>query len=307
MQDYVPGKLEWSLPLWDVGLRNKRRKGEFCPVVMRPLTEAELEQGERGKIRFYKQLPNDLANAALKYGRDDNNCLLPPKRFMFVGGFDPTNYAAGSEVIEGSKNGGYIMNIPDERTDAFARKIVTNVIVAEYYDRPELPDESFEDFLKMIIYYGAAVVIEGNTPYVATRMMEEGLGHYLFVRDENGILRRWERYMGLATEPDKCYKLIRTTSNSADSREMLETLVRLIKNYIEQPEEGAKDYGKTIRSERLLNQFLNFDPEDTKKYDLVMSFGYCLLARELYLDSLMNPNDGMTGDTVREVLMALAR
>ncbi len=307
LQDYVPGKLEWSLPLWDVGLRNKRRKGEFCPVVMRPLTEAELEQGERGKIRFYKQLPNDLANAALKYGRDDNNCLLPPKRFMFVGGFDPTNYAAGSEVIEGSKNGGYIMNIPDERTDAFARKIVTNVIVAEYYDRPELPDESFEDFLKMIIYYGAAVVIEGNTPYVATRMMEEGLGHYLFVRDENGILRRWERYMGLATEPDKCYKLIRTTSNSADSREMLETLVRLIKNYIEQPEEGAKDYGKTIRSERLLNQFLNFDPEDTKKYDLVMSFGYCLLARELYLDSLMNPNDGMTGDTVREVLMALAR
>lgn len=304
--DYRPGKLEWNNALWEVGLRNKRKKGEFCPVKFVPLTDKELEEGAQAKMRFYRQISPNMMNYALKWGRDENNCLIAPPRFLFVAGADPANYAAGSEVIEGSKNGGYVMSLPDELADAQARQIVTNVIVCEYYDRPELPDEAFEDFLKMVIYYGAAVIVEGNAPYVATRMLEEGLGRYCFVRDENGILRRWERYMGLATEPDKVYQLVRTTANSAVSREMLETLVRLIKNYIEEPEEGAKDYGKTIKSERLLGQLMNFTPDDTKKYDLVMSFGYCLLARELYLDSLLNNNDYMNENNIRAVLSALA-
>ncbi len=305
--DYKPGKLEWENPMWEIGLRNKRQKGQFCPVKYIPLSERDLEEGKSGKCRFYKMLSANQANYALKWGRDENNCLLPPPRFYFVGGFDPTSYAAGSEVIEGSKNGGYVMNLPDEKEDSFYKKVVTNIIVCEYYDRAELPDEAFEDFLKMIIYYGSAVIIEGNASYVATRMLEEGLGHYCFVRDENGIIRRWQRYMGLATEPDKLYQLVRTTANSAASRDMLETLIRLIKNYIEQPEAGVKDYGATIKSEKLLKQLMDFNPEDTKKYDLVMSFGYCLLARELYLDSLMSSDNNMMNDAnIATVLRALA-
>ncbi len=113
--------------------------------------------------------------------------------------------------------------------------------------------------------------------------------------------------MGLATETDKLYQLVRTTSNSAVSKEMLETLVRLIKNYIEKPEENEKDYGKTIRSEKLLRQLMEFTPEDTKKYDLVMAFGYCLLAKELYVDSLFNTEDNIYNDTnIASVLRALA-
>lgn len=307
IQDYRPGKLEWTNSLWEVGLRNKRRKGQFCPIKFVPLSERELEEGLTGKMRFYKMLSPDQANAALKYGRDENNCLLPPPRFEFVGGFDPTNYAAGSEVVEGSKNGGYIMNMPDERQDAISRKIVSNIIVCELFDRPELPDEAFEDFLKMIIYYGALVIVEGNAPYVATRLMEEGLGHYLFVKDENGILTQWQRYMGLAHEPEKSYQLVRTTANSAQSREMLETLVRLIKNFIQKPEEGEKDHGATIKSERLLRQLMEFDPTDTKKSDLPMAWGYCLLAKELYLDSLLNNEGDLYNDlNISSVLRALA-
>lgn len=305
--DYRPGKLEWTTPLWEIGLFNKRKKGQFCTVKFVPLTDTELEAGSQGKMRFYKMLSPDMTNAALKYGRDENNCLLAPPRFSFVGGFDPTNFAAGSEVIEGSKNGGYIMNLPDERLDSFYRKIVSNVIVCEYYDRPELPDESFEDFLKMIIYYGACVLVEGNAPYVATRLLEEGLGHYLFVRDENGIIRRWERYMGLAAEPDKLYQLVRITSNSANTKEILQTMQRLISTYIAKPEEGAKDYGECIKSERLLNDLKDFDPTDTTKSDLHMAFGYCLMARDFYLDSLYNETDNFYNDSnIASVLRALA-
>lgn len=302
---YISGKLEWVNPLYELGLKNKRRKGEFCKVKLIPLTGDERSRGKEGRMRFFKQINIGQQNISLSQGRDENGCLNPPKRFTHIGGFDPTNYAAGSEVIEGSKNGGYILSVPDEVVDARFGSVETGVIVCEYFDRSELPEESFEDFLKMIIYYGALVIIEGNASYVATRMLEEGLGNYMFVRDENGNITPWKRWMGLPQEPEKKYSLIRITSNSALSKDMLEALVRVIKNYIEKPEDGAKDYGKTIQSERLLRQLMDFEPENTRLYDLVMAFGWMLLAKEFYTDYLLNPPQAYSEEEIGSILRVL--
>ncbi len=181
----------------------------------------------------------------------------------------------------------------------------SKILISEYYDRPELPDEAYEDLVKEIIFLGKLNIVEANAPYVATRLLEEGLGYYMIVKDENGILTTWKRHMGLPHESEKSYQLIRTTANS-NNKEMLETIVRLIKNYIERARAGEKDYGATIKAERLLEQLMNFDPEDTKLFDLVMAFGYCLLCYEIYVSLRYNPdNDYSDPKAIAAVLGAL--
>ena len=288
--NYVDGNLEWERPLWNIGLKSKRRKGEFCNVKFVPLTPRQMESGVVGKIRMYNQIHPAYQNMALKQGRDEWGCLLPPERFFFGLGGDPANYAAGSEVIQGSKNGCYVASMPDERLDSFARNVASKLIILEYFARPELPDEAFEDYLKLIIYTGSLSLVEANAPYVATRLMEEGLGYYMLVKDKNMIITPWKRHMGLSNEPDKEYQLIRMTANSSQ-RDLLEAIVRVIKNYIDRPREGEKDYGRTIKTERLLRQLIDFDAENTKLFDLVMSFGYCLFVLELYIDMLLTTTD----------------
>lgn len=303
---YQEGRLEWTNPLWESGFRNRRRKGEFCKVKFVPLTEEELMRGEVGRFRLYRNIPVLHQNACLSNGRDEWNNLLPPQRFIYFGGADPTNYAAASEVIEGSKNAHYTMNMQDERLDSLLRQVSTKIILSEYYHRPELPDEAYEDLVKEIIFFGKLNIVEANAPYVATRLLEEGLGYYMIVKDENGVMTTWKRHMGLPHEPDKNYQLIRNTSNSS-MKELLETLVRLVKNYIERVKPGEKDYGKTILSDRLLTQLMNFNPEDTKLFDLHMAWAYCLLCYELYVSLMFaSEEDYYNPKTIAAVLGALS-
>lgn len=303
---YQEGRLEWTKSLWEVGLRNKRKIGEFCPVKFIPLTDYEKESGETGRYRQYYDMPEAHKNTALMQGRDEYNFLLPPERFNYVGGVDPTGFAAGSEVVQGSKNGSYTLSMPDENLDRRMGRVYSKVLVSELYHRAELPQETYEDVLKEIIYFGKLVIVEANASYVATRLMQEGLGHYMLIKDENGIITRWKPWMGLPADPEKRYQLIKITANSASTKEMLETIVRVIKTYINEPKEGEKDFGKTILSDRLLKQLMDFDPLDTRVYDLVMALGYTLFCYETYMDMLLNPVDEFPADSYGSALLALS-
>lgn len=283
---YVEGDLEWENNIWNIQ-PSRRRKGEFTKLKFVPLSQDERERGIEGKFRFYYEIPRDQQNLGLKFGKDEFGCLIPPAKFPSVLGGDPTSYAAASEVIEGSKNAAFVMSMPDELLDARMRKVFSKMFMIEYYNRSESPDEAFNDYLKLILYTGSLACIEANQSYVSTRLMEEGLGRFMLVRDENGIICIWKRYMGLPGEPDKTYKFIRTTAN-ADSKDMMETIVRLLKAYFERPPEGGKNFGGTCKSGRLIDQLMNVDITNTKIYDLFMASGYTVFGVEYYLDILLN-------------------
>lgn len=303
---YKEGRLEWEKPLWEVGLRNKRKMGEFCKVKFVELTDAEKEAGEEGRYRMYYDIPEADQNAALKNGRDEYEFLLPPARFKYFGGADPTGFAAASAIIQGSKNASFTINMSNEKLDTVSHGVVSKVAVSEFYHRDELPQVSYEDFLKEIIYFGKLVLVEGNAEYVCTRLMQEGLGHYMLVKDENGIITTWKPYMGLPQDTEKTYKFIKMTSNSAVNKELLETIIRLVKTYIHKPPKGEKDYGKTFKSRRTLEQLGDFDPTDTRKFDLAMALGYTLLCYETYLDMLLYDSETYSADNFASALEALA-
>lgn len=300
---FVEGKFEWTKEIWNIN-PNLRRKGEFSPVRFVPLTEEELMQGKAGRVREYNALPKSQQNLALKGGRDEWGNLMPPTMFFSTLGGDPTNHAAASEVVQGSKNAFFVRSRASESVDALHGKIATGVLMYEYFDRPETPDEAFEDLLKLILYTGCLSAVEANAPYCATRLMEEGLGNYMIVKEDSGILTIWKRHMGLAREEDKSYHLLRTTATK-DSKDTLEAFVRLIKSQIMKPPPGTKSYGETIKSSRLLTQLMNIDINNTKVFDLFMAYGWCLLADEVYTGILLNMDASDTSDEMSAAVRVL--
>lgn len=310
---YKEGRLEWTNWKWELGNKNKRPKGEFCNVKFIPLTKEEMERGDQARLRIYRDVPPNLQNAVLRNGRDEFGCIIPPAIHKYVFGADPTSHAAASEVIEGSKNSYTVMSRRDDQLDAIYRTVSSGTIDFQYFDRPELPDEAYEDLVKLIIYTGAIGIVEANMPEFATRLISEGLGQFMIVKDEEGNKCIWQRWMGLANESDKKYHLIRTTGNSPDTKIILESFVRLMILYIKKPEPGEKDYGITIKDERLVDQLRRITKVwetggSTKLFDIFMSWGYCLYADDIYTGLLLDGiNDGYSGMNINAVLEAMSR
>lgn len=307
---YKEGKLEWRNKLWEIGLKNRRPKGTFGPVEFIELTLEEKERGDTGRLRIYRDLPTRMQNAVLKNGTDENGCLIPPKVFQYTYGADPTQQAAASEVLQGSKNGYTVMSRANEGLDSIYGKVASRTFDFVYYDRAELPQESYEDLVKLIIYTGSIGIVEANVPASATSLIEEGLGGFMLVRNEDGVIVQWKRWMGLGHEPEKKYHHIRTTSNSADTKKTLEDFIALWKMYIAKPEPGGKDYGRTINDERILNQLMNINLDkagSTRLFDLFMASGYNLLADEIYSNLLLGQNNEDADSDIAAVLHAIAR
>ena len=310
---YREGKLEWENWRWELGLKNKRPRGEFGPVKFVPLTPQEMEGGETGRLRIYKEVPDSMKNAILRNGRDEFGCIIPPNVYRYIYGADPTSHAAASEVIEGSVNSYSVIRRKDDQLDASMRKAASWTLDLQYFFRPELPDEAYEDLVKLIIYTGALGIVEANMPEFATRLISEGLGHFLIVKDKEGNKCIWERWMGLANEPDKQYHLIRTTGNSPDTKIILESFVRLMIVYIQKPEPGEYDYGMTLMDERLIEQMMKITKVwesggSTKLFDLFMSFGYALYADDIYTGLLLEgQHDVYSASNYEAVLKALGR
>lgn len=304
---YTPGNLKWANESWNVN-PNLRGKGKFCPVYFEPLTEDELMRDEPYTFREYYKLPQDQINLPLSLGRDEHGNVNRPPLFKSVIGADPTQHAAGSEVIEGSTNSYLVLSRADEVLDMQKREVASRLFMYEYYFRHESPDDSYEDLVKLLIYTGALAAVEANAPTMATALMAEGLGNYMLVRDLKGNAVIWEAWMGMHRDPEKKYHLLRTTANSKDGRNVLEEFVRLWKAYIRRPFPGGKDYGMTIKSERITKDLRNIDiKESTKKFDTFMAGGWALWADEMYSLILMyeNENEVSPNDTLA-ILKALA-
>lgn len=295
----LPTKLVWSNPLWEIGKKDKRPPGIFCPVVRVLLTEQEILSGEKCNMGEFRDIPYEDKNLPLRLGIDAQGNVLAPEKFKYFGGTDPINYADDEAVEEGSMQSNFTMNIHDERMNTIHKEIVSKIILSEYNGRPELAEAAYQDIVKEIIYYGKLTVIEGNSPTFFTRLMNEGLGNYMIVKHTEGYFCRWN----ISLEK-KDYKSIKRTKNATQD-ETMETIIELIKHYTYRSEDDERNqYAKTIKSLGLLEQLCKFSPTETKKYDRVMAFGYCLLAYETYRAELAQVKDDVYNEVAIRSLFA---
>lgn len=281
------GWLVWENGLWEVGKKDKRPPGVFCPVKFVQITEQEILEGKKTSIRIYKDMPNELKNLPLKLGVDAMGNLLFPEKFTNVLGGDPISYADAAEVEEGSMQSLWVMNMHDEALNTMHRSIVTKIFMMEYFDRPELAEQAYQDIVKLIIYTGSLSLIEGNSRSTYTRLMNEGLGNYMIIKHKDGYLTKWD----ISMEKND-YKSVQRTKN-ASQNEIMEMIIEVIKSYTFRSEDDAMNqYAKTIKSIRFFEQCCKFTPEDTKEYDIVMGAGYTLIAYEVYRAILAQVKDG---------------
>lgn len=297
---YRMGRLVWENTLWELGRKDRRPKGAFCAVKFIPLTEEDLADEIDPEIIIWRDIPRSEQNACLLRGKDTVGNLIAPDRFDIMCGIDPTNYAAGEEVNEGSKNGMIAINFHDEGLNQRMGKIDSKIIVAHIFHRPNNSPESYEYFLKWMIYSGSLCLVEGNSSYVATRLIEEGLINYMIVRDKEKVLCLGKSWMKLGEDCN----LVRRTAN-ADQNDMLETLVRLITAYIEVIP-GEINYLELIKIVDLIKQLLKFDPKDTRIYDLVLALGWCLLCYDVYYNYLLSLDGTNRSSDYDAILMALS-
>jgi hypothetical protein len=308
-QVFEAGELVWiDNPLWEVGKKDKRPKGTFGRVGFIPLLRDEIAKGKTGKIRIYEKMSPEEENFSLRFGTDQFGNLLPPSKFRHVGGIDPADFRDTGNAEEGSMIGMYSMKVHDPLVNTLMRRPATKIINAEYFGRPDNPEEWYQDIVKHIIYFGCLIVIEANNGTIATRLEDEGLGHYMLFKDKNGIFSFYEGEEKNRQGKEKT--LFHITNQKSGRVDTVADIILYIKNYLLPGlvQFGEIDYGKTIMSERLIKQFKEFESDDTKKYDLVMSFGYTLMAHENYLALLSRPkgDEGYKYSEIATVMNALA-
>lgn len=294
------GHLEWENPIWEVGKKDKRPKGEFGRVRVVYLTENEIKNNVKDKMREYEPFPRQLQNKSITFGKDEYGNLLPPPKFYCVGGIDPADFRDTGNALEASNIAMYSMVVHDELANTQSRKVISKVINAEYLERPDNPEEWYQDIVKHIIYYGCLIIIEANNGTIATRLEDEGLGHYMLFKNAEGVISKYK------SNHNGTLKHIKNVK--AGGVDTIADIILYIKNYLQEgkAEYGEIDYGETIKSERLIKQLKEFDPADTKKFDLVMAFGYCLMCHENYLALLTVREDNRYQSTqINSVMRAL--
>lgn len=293
------GWLVWENGLWEIGKKDKRPPGVFCPVKFVQITEQEILDGKKPSVRIYRDVPTELRNLPLRMGKDDMGNILSPEKFNHILGADPISYADAADVEEGSMQSIWVMNMHDENLNTRHKEIASKVFLIEYYDRPELAEQAYQDIVKMIIYTGSLSLIEGNARNTYTRIMNEGLGNYMIIKHKDGYLTKFDISMERAD-----YKSV-VRSKNASQNEIMEMIIEVIKAYTFRSEDDEMNqYAKTIKSIRFFEQAAKFDPLQTQEYDVIMGIGYCLIAYEVYRGMLAQVKDGYYDEVAIKALFS---
>lgn len=268
---YKFGDLRWENSLWETGEKgNRRPQGVFGPVYFEELSESDrLSKEDVGTVKVFQELPDEFLNIAIKKNRRnfDDGHLEPGLENSMVGSFDPSDYVLKSDVVEFSQNAGHVGFIHDPKLETMG--IRTNVLCFEYHFRHEDPDDTLEDLVKLILYTNGQFIIEANKKWLITAIKKEGLHHFLLLKQKDGSIKPYQ-------EGDE-NSLVNTNV------EMIEAYCRAINRYFTKPRnDNGIDYITFIMTLALLMQLMDFDVTNTKKYDLVVSFGYWRLAVESF-------------------------
>jgi hypothetical protein len=290
------GRLRWSNKEWEMGV--KRPEGQFSPVYMEALTDEDLMLQKEGRFKIMNPLDPRRLNAVLHLDsrHEDTGLLCPLPDSVYCGAFDPTDYLLKREVRAGSKNAGHTFSLYDPTLDAYFGKTASNIFNTEYFFRPDDPDEAYEDLVKEIIWTGKMVLVEANKPWVCTKLIKDGLQHFLLVRKSDGSIAPY-------TPGDEKF-LVYTTDK------VIEAYSREIGLYFQEPKlENVPDYGSFYKSPKGYQQLMTFDPTDTKKFDIAVSIGLTLLGRkafDIWRNKMLADGTGMySSDVMQEAMDGL--
>jgi hypothetical protein len=184
------------------------------------------------------------SNKVSKHG----NTFAPANNLKFVIGCDP--FSHNKTVDNRRSDGAALVLMKFDVTDDAA---ATNMFVCKYKSRPESASIFYEDMIKTAVYYGCQILFENN---------KNNWDIYFKQRGYESFLMKLDGY------PD--YGI---PGNENTHRQ----LVEVTEEYIN------KNINKVFYKD-LITDWLNFDMNNTTKFDLAMAAGYTLIAdlRKVY-------------------------
>lgn len=105
-------------------------------------------------------------------------------------------------------------------------------------------------------------------------------------------------------------KLKHISNQKGTTIDVIGDIIIYIKSYLQRAskEYGEIDYGELLRSERFIKQAKEFDPKDTKRFDLVMAKGYALMCHANYEALLhIHKEDPFKENEVNVMLLAMGK
>ena len=270
----MTGDLKWAK---EPKYIERTRQYDFsdCSVYFKQDTDNEIIQGKpRGNFHFYKPdlMPPDVFN---DFAIDKYNRLRKPKPDApFFMSLDPTNYGLKKMISAGSQNALMCFILPNTKLNSFFGKKVSHRLCMQYLCRRDKPDDTVWDVVKAILYFGCYLLCEGNMPAIATRVIELGLGNYIWVRNkDSGAFEPYKE-----SNKQKYY----VTSNNGD-KNTIDEYVLCTKDYLGEPKEGEFDDLENLESEEVLSDLMRFAPENTREFDAGVSFMMGIMGIESYI------------------------
>lgn len=173
---------------------------------------------------------------------------------------------------KGSKGAALAFRIYDPVIDSgkeFIQEFETNRFFLLYNFRPHDIFEFYEDMIKMCLFCGCEINFENKNPGAIHYFEQKGFRHFLMGRPK---IVDTSRYTHAVQTPG-------TPASSMSTG----TGVMLWESYINVDEFGKGDghgYVPLIDFEELIEQLLEFEPDNTTKSDLVMASIYALLGAQ---------------------------
>ncbi|RLD00736.1 MAG: hypothetical protein DRI46_06650 [Chloroflexi bacterium] len=197
-----------------------------------------------GPFRIARWPTEEEANNTYKRGGE----IFPKNKTQFLVGVDPFDHdlvdmsQLGSRPSDGAA-AVYMKNTPGDED-------FNNNFVAYYLFRRPKATKFYEDMLKLCIYYGAEMLYESQKP---------GIKHFFVDQNASGLLMRYDgKKRGVVA-----------------SKALIETIMEETENFLD-------DSCERVVFRRLLQDWLDYDPRDTQKYDLAAATGIALIgARKL--------------------------
>jgi hypothetical protein len=188
---------------------------------------------------------------------------FPMNDRLFACGCDPISYKSRG-IDPRLSNGGihvfrkYDANVDGHRPDKDDWE--TNNFIVQYLYRPDEFEMFGEDVIKLIRYFGVSINAEDNVQ--ALRQYLDGRGYGAFCLYRRDFTDKAVMGNGDVDRPVR------------SNEEVINNYTRIINTFINR-------HGKRILFPEILQQALQFDPNQTQAYDCIVSVGYTLMAAEI--------------------------
>lgn len=192
----------------------------------------------------------------------DKKLYLPCNDDLFTGGLDPINWVKTKDK-RASKMAAYGIIRYDPILDGGRSPLewITHNLLWKYHGRHLNPEDDYEEIIKALRFFGHRINAEGNISVFDKHLYDRGYHRFKIFR----------RDFDVKTLAGKTKNELSVDNSVNTTSEVINTYVSHILKYL-------FIHGHRCPDKELIKQLMDFDPTDTKIFDLVVAFGYALLA-----------------------------